>query len=70
VERQQRIARRRRELLGRIGGAATAKVLELAIAELTSAVVPELNQMAETNRRVVGTTDQRIHSVFANASGA
>jgi hypothetical protein len=69
AERQQVICQEVAQLLGRVGGPSTAKVLELAIAELTTAVVPELNQMAEANRRVVATTDQRIHSVFANASG-
>jgi hypothetical protein len=66
---QDRIANEAAQLLGRIGGPATAKVLELAIAELTNAVVPELNQMAETNRRVVASTDKRIHSAYANVTG-
>jgi hypothetical protein len=69
AERQDLVCQQVAELLGRVGGPATAKILELAIAELTSAVVPELNQMTEANRRVVGTTDQRIHSVFANTTG-
>jgi hypothetical protein len=69
AERQRVLAARVADLLGRIGGEASARVIELAIAELTSAVVPELNLMADTNRRVVATLPQRIHSVFANFSG-
>jgi hypothetical protein len=69
AELQDRITQQAAQLLGRIGGPATAKVFELAIAELTNAVVPELNQMAETNRRVVASTDKRIHSVYASVSG-
>ena len=69
AELQDLVCQQVAELLGRVGGPTTAKILELAVAELTNAVVPELTQMTEANRRVVGTTDQRIHSVFANATG-
>lgn len=69
AERQDIIRNEAGQLLGRIGGPATAAVLELAMQELTTAVVPELNQMAEANRRVVGSTDKRIHSVFASVTG-
>jgi hypothetical protein len=66
---QQLIPERTADLLGRIGAPATARVLALTIAELTNAIVPDLNQEAEGNRRVVGTTRQRIHSVFSNFTG-
>ena len=57
------------ELLGRIGAPVTGRVLELAIAELTNEVVPELAGMARNQQHIIATTEQRVSSVFANFDG-
>jgi hypothetical protein len=51
-------------VLARAGAPATAKVVQMAIGELSNEVVPELRRDAESYRRHMNTLPQRVMAVF------
>src|SRR5918992_185811 len=66
---QERVLQALSSRIGQLGGDVSIRLLELTVAELKNAVVPELDQEADVDNRLVSTTNQRIHGKFANFDG-